>query len=106
MNNDPVYEPLTTEQLAEIRRQEEELLQAEIEKERKLREERRRQKQDQLKKAMKTPIPPFPEKEMCEYEKLRERNINERKKVMQEAGFYDDLNGYKQEIGLIATKDS
>ena len=55
---------------------------------------------------MKTPIPPFPEKEMCEYEKLRERNINERKKVMQEAGFYDDLNGYKQEIGLIATNDS
>ena len=106
VNNDPVYEPLTTEQLAEIRRQEEELLQAEIEKERKLREERRRQKQDQLKKAMKTPIPPFPEKEMCEYEKLRERNINERKKVMQEAGFYDDLNGYKQEIGLIATNDS
>ena len=28
---------------------------------------------------MKTPIPPFPEKEMCEYEKLMERNINERK---------------------------
>ena len=50
---------------------------------------------------MKTPIPPFPE-----YKKLRERNINERKKVMQEAGFYDDLNGYKQEIGLIATNDS
>ena len=55
---------------------------------------------------MKTPILPFPEKEMCEYEKLRERNNNERKKVMLEAGFYDDLNGYKQEIGLIATKDS
>ena len=57
VNNDPVYEPLTTEQLAEIRRQEEELLQAEIEKERKLREERRRKKQDQPKKAMKTHIP-------------------------------------------------
>ena len=53
-----------------------------MEKDRKLSRDRRRQKQDQLKAAMRIPVAKLPEKEMCEYEKLRERNINERKKVM------------------------
>ena len=72
-----------------------------MEKDRELAKERRRQKQDQLKAAMKIRVPKLPEKEMCEYEKLRERNISERKKAMIEAGFFEDLNSYKQRIGMI-----
>ena len=102
-HNNPEFEPLTAEELTDIRRKEEEMLQAEMEKDRKLAKERRRQKQDQLKAAMKIPVPKLPEKEMCEYEKLRERNISERKKAMIEAGFFEDLNSYKQRIGMITT---
>lgn len=103
VHNDPEFEPLTAEELTDIRRKEEEMLQAEMENDRKLAKERRRQKQDQLKAAMKIPVPKLPEKEMCEYEKLRERNISERKKAMIEAGFFEDLNSYKQRIGMITT---
>ena len=93
-------------QIYKTRRQEGEMLQAEMEKDRKLAKERRKQKQDQLKAAMKIPVAKLPEKEMCEYEKLRERNINERKKAMIEAGFFEDLNSYKHKIGMITTDSS
>ena len=53
-----------------------------------------------MKAAMATPIAPLPQKEKCEYEKLRDRNINERKKAMEKAGFFKDLNDYKKKIGF------
>ena len=100
LHHDPVYEPLTSEELKDIRCQEEEFRLAEIEQEKKLAKERRKIKQDEIKAAMGTPIAPLPQKEKCEYEKLRDRNINERMKAMEKAGFFNDLNDYKKKIGL------
>ena len=62
--------------------------------------EKRKQKEEELKAAMQHPVPPLPEKEMCEYEKLRENNIKEREKAMEEAGYFEDLHNYKRKIGF------
>ena len=49
---------------------------------------------------METPLGSLPENELCEYEKLRERNIKEREQAMEESGFFPDLQKYKKKIGL------
>ena len=49
---------------------------------------------------MNNPIEPFPAGELCEYEKLRISNIQEREKAMAESGFFEDLNDYKRKVGL------
>ena len=100
-NDDPEYVPLTAEELKNINQQREEWLLADMEEQRKQAQEKRRIKQEQIKVAMETPIAAFPVKEKCEYEKLRDKIISERMQAMQEAGFFDDLNDYKQKIGMI-----
>ena len=50
---------------------------------------------------MNNPINPIPERELCEYEKLRMSNIEEREKAMAESGFFDDTNEYKRKIGML-----
>ena len=50
--------------------------------------------------ALSSPIAPFLDKELCEYEKLRERNITEREYAMAESGFFEDLIDFKKKIGL------
>ena len=50
---------------------------------------------------MDIPIVPHPEKELCDYEKLRIKNIEERQQAMAESGFFDDLLDYKVKIGLL-----
>ena len=42
---------------------------------------------------MQHPVPSLTEKEMCEYEKLRENNIKEREKAMEEAGHFELSDG-------------
>ena len=49
---------------------------------------------------MNQPIPPLPEQELCEYEKLREKNIKERENAMADCKFFENLQQYKKEIGL------
>ena len=95
------FEVLTDKELEDIRRQEEIWLEADIEEQERRRKEKRKEKRDELKAAMKVPIKAFPEKEKCQYEKIREDNIKEREKAMEESGFYKDLGDYKKKIGLI-----
>ena len=53
------------------------------------------------KEAMDEPVPPLPERELCEYEKLRERNIKEREEAMAASDFFEDLSEFKKKTGLI-----
>ena len=48
--------------------------------------------------ALNSHIGPFPEKELCDYEKLRERNIKEREQGMEESGFFEDLMDFKKRL--------
>ena len=57
-----------------------------------------------LKQASKKPMKPLPEMEMCQYEKIREDIINERKDAMAKFGFYEVLEKTKQKV-LFTSKD-
>ena len=67
------YEAPTAEELEEIRKQDEELYEEELKEKRKVRE-------NKIKGAMATPINPFPERELCSYETLREVVLSQRKR--------------------------
>ena len=57
---------------------------------------------------MEIPIDPLPERELCEYEKIRQDNINERKEAMAACGFFLTilLNKRRELISmLLMTKD-
>ena len=41
---------------------------------------------------------------LCEYERLREKNIKERMEKMAESNYFDDLNELKMKIGLYKSK--
>ena len=92
---EPEYKPLSEQDLQNIRQQEEKWIEAAIEEQKEKAREKRRQKNEQLRAAMNIPIVPNPEKELCEYEKLRIRIIKEREQAMTESGFFDDLIDYK-----------
>ena len=49
---------------------------------------------------MNKPVLPLPERELCDYEKLRDKNVREIEKAMAESGFFEDLNEYKKKIGF------
>ena len=100
IDKEPEYKPLSAKQLEEIQRQQDIQLEAIIEEQKKKAREKRKQKEEELKAAMQHPVPPLPEKEMCEYEKLRENNIKEREKAMAESGYFEDLHNYKKKIGF------
>lgn len=97
-------EVLTKERIEELRKEEEEE-DAAIKKSRKEEEkEKRRLREKSRKESMNIPLDPLPERELCEYEKYREKNIKEREMAMSESGFFDDLISYKKEIGLVKNK--
>ena len=96
----PIYKPLSEQQLQSIKKQEEEWLKAAIEEREREKQEKRRKKYEELQALKNTPISPLPEKDLCEYEKLREKNIKEREQAMLESGFFEDFNDYKKKIGL------
>ena len=98
---EPDYEPLSEKDLQNIRNQEEKRLEADIEEQKEQAREKRRQKNEEQKAAMNIPIVPHPEKELCYYEKLRIKNIEERQQAMAESGFFDDLLDYKVKIRLL-----
>ena len=58
------------------------------------------QKEKERKAAMNKPVPPLPERELCDYEKMRDKNVRERQMAMAQSGFFEDLNEYKNKIGF------
>ena len=96
-----MYEAPTEEELKAIRQQEEILFQELRQKRKEEEKEKRKQKAEEIKNAMKKPINPLPESELCDYEKLREKNIKEREDTMRESGFFEGLLTYKRHIGLL-----
>lgn len=100
-NQDLDFTPPTEEELLLVRQQDE-IWCEEIKKERKEKvKEKRKMKLEKLKDAMRIPVIPPPQSALSEYEKLRNNNIKEINQAMQEAGFFDDLNNYKKDIGLL-----
>ena len=95
------YEPLSEKDLKNIKEQEEKWLEALIEERKEKARERRRQKNEKHKAAMNIPVAPNPQKELCDYEKLRNKNIEERQQAMADSGFFDDLLNFKVKIGLL-----
>ena len=92
---------LTEEKIKELRIEEQEQDEA-IKKFRiEEKKELRRLKEEERRKAMSIPLDPLPERELCEYEKIRENNISEREKAMYDSGFFEDLLSYKKDIGLV-----
>ena len=59
-----------------------------------------REKKGKLKAAMRVPIKPFPIKELCEYEKIRNSIVQERYEAMLKSGLFDDLEKHRIMIGL------
>ena len=99
-NDNFEYEAFTEEELKEIRKQEE-LQNEEICKARQEElNEKRRQAALEKRVMMNTPLDPLPERDLCDYEKIRENNINEREEAMSKSGFFEDLIAYKKKIGL------
>ena len=62
--------------------------------------ERREKKKEKLRQAMARPIDPLPERELCQYEKIREDIIQEREEALAKFCFYEDLYKTKKAIGF------
>ena len=62
--------------------------------------DRREKKKEKLRQAMARPIDPLPERELCQYEKIREDIIQEREEALAKFCFYEDLYKTKQAIGF------
>ena len=100
-----VNEGLSAEELKQFREEENKMFEEMLEERKKIQKDKRKQKQKEMKEAMDTPIQPLPEKELCEYEKLRESNIKERQEAMAASNFFEDINEYKTDIGLTKGKN-
>ena len=77
---EPDYRPLIKQQLNAIRQQEEMRLEEMIKEQKSEARKQRKQKNQERKAALNVPLGPFPEKELCQYEKITENNIKEREK--------------------------
>ena len=62
--------------------------------------EKRQEREKDRKDAMKLPLDPLPERQLCEYEKIREDIIEERRLAMANCKFFEDLKDSKLKIGL------
>jgi hypothetical protein len=90
-------EVLTEEKIKELRQEEQEQDEAINKFRSEEKREQRKLKEEMRKKSMIIPLDPLPERNMCEYEKIRENNISERENAMYESGFFEDLIPYKEE---------
>ena len=97
---EPDYRPLTKQQLHAIRQQEEIRLEEMIKEQKNEAIKQRKEKYQERKAALQVPLAPLPEKELCQYERIRENNIKEREKAMADSGFFEDILEYKKKIGL------
>ena len=96
IDDDPPFIQLSEQEELDLKLQEEKWLEAIIDEKKAQAKEKRRQKNEELKAAMNNPIAPIPAGELCEYEKLRISNIQERERAMAESGLFDDVNDYKK----------
>ena len=95
------FEAPTPEELKRFREEEDKMIKAMVEEKKILQKEKRKKIQKELKEAMDKPLDPIPVKELCEYEKMRNRNIQEIEEAMAANNFFEDLREYKKEIGFI-----
>ena len=93
-NDDNVGE-LTEEEWKQIEKQEEMRLEADMKEAREKRNMENKEKRKALKKALKKPIAALPVRELCEYEKIREKNIKERYEAMKKSNFFEELEEAK-----------
>ena len=93
-NDDDVGE-LTEEEWKQIEKQEEMRLEADMKEAREKRNMENKEKRKALKKALKKPIAALPVRELCEYEKIREKNIKERYEAMKKSKFFEELEEAK-----------
>ena len=100
-----VNEGVSAEELKQFREEENKMFEEMLEERKQIQKEKRKQRQRERKEAMDTPVQPLPEKELCEYEKLRESNIKERQDAMAASNFFEDFNEYKNDIGLTKGKN-
>ena len=94
------YEAPTPEELKRCREEEEKINKAMLEEKKRLKKEKRKKVQKEQKEAMDRPLDPIPQKELCEYEKMRNRNIKEIEEAMAATNFFENLREYKKEIGF------
>ena len=93
-NDDNVGE-LTDEEWKQIEKQEEMRLEVDMKEAREKRNMENKEKRKALKKALKKPIAALPVRELCEYEKIREKNIKERYEAMKKSKFFEELEEAK-----------
>ena len=93
--NDHNVGELTEEEWKQIEKQEEMRLEADMKEARERRNMENKEKRKALKKALKKPIAALPVRELCEYEKIREKNIKERYEAMKKSKFFEELEEAK-----------
>lgn len=105
-NDDLLYEQLTEEEMKQAHADERKLYEEMEIQRKKEQREKRQQKQREIRDAMKVPINPLPEREMCLYEKIREDNIKERMNAMEQSNFFDDLLDMKIKFGFYKKQET
>ena len=94
------YQPLTEdEKRVELKAERREMEAIEEQRKRDKLEEKKK-KERERKEKMAKPIDPLPERELCQYEKIRENIIKEREEAMARYNFFENLKEAKREIGL------
>ena len=91
---------LTKEEREQAKQEEQREREATVKRIKEEQKEKRLVKREELKRAIAKPIDPLPERELCQYEKIREDIIRERQEAMAKFGFFEDLNQTKEAIGF------
>ena len=89
---------LTEEEERQIKEQEERWIEAIKQEERERRNKKDRERRAASKKAMQKPIDALPDRELCQYEKIRESIIKERNEAMAKCKFFEELNEAKENM--------
>ena len=95
---------LTKEEQKQVKEEEQREREATVKRIKEEQKEKRLIKREELKRAIAKPIDPLPERELCQYEKIREDIIRERQEAMANCGFFEDLNQTKEAIGFQSNK--
>ena len=95
-----IYEPLTEDEKRAVLEAEKRLEEAIMEQRKKEKLEAKREQERERKEKMAKPIDPLPERELCQYEIIRENIIKEREKSTANHKFFVNLNDTKKDVGL------
>ena len=102
---DDPFPPLTEEEYKQCKEADKKMMEEMAQYKKKEQKEQRQKKEKERRDAMKVPIDPLPERQLCEYEKIREDIIEERRLAMLKCKFFEDLKDTKLEIGFGVQKD-